>query len=86
MRSVRLNEELEARLDEAARVTGLSVSELIRDAVRRRCDELLGERLGARLGDVTGAVASRGGHSRRTGRQFVESLQRGRRKRRKKSV
>ena len=86
MRSVRLNEELEARLDEAARVTGLSVSELIRDAVRRRCDELLGERLSSRLGDVTGAVASRGGQSRRTGRQFLETLRKGRRKRRKKSV
>ena len=86
MRSVRLDEELEARLEEAARVTGRTVSELIRDAVRRRCDELLGGRFRSQLGDVTGAVASRGGQSRRTGRQFVESLRRGRRKRRKKSV
>ena len=86
MRSVRLDEELEARLEEAARATGLSISELIRDAVRRRCDDLLGQCLSSRLGDVTGGVASRGGESRRTGRQFVESLRRGRRKRRKKSV
>ena len=86
MRSVRLDDELEARLEQAATMTGLSVSELIRDAVRRRCDELLSARLSSRLGDVTGAVASRGGQSRRTGRQFVESLRRGRRKRRKKSV
>ena len=75
MRSVRLDEDLGARLEKAALVTGVSVSEFIRDAIRRRCDELLGGRLSVRLGDVVGAVASRGGQSRRTGRAFLVTRQ-----------
>lgn len=70
MRSVRLGAELERRLDEAARITGTHVSELIRDAVRERCDAILGARLSRRLADVVGSVASGGGSSRRTGREF----------------
>jgi len=83
MRSVRLDEDLGARLEKAALVTGVSVSEFIRDAIRRRCDELLGERLSVRLGDVAGAVASRGGQSRRTGREFLVTRQKQQRKRRR---
>lgn len=73
MRSVRLDEELEARLEEAARVTGEPVSAIIREAVRRRCDEVLGGRLDRQLADVIGAVAA-GGSSRRTGKAFAELL------------
>ena len=73
MRSVRLDEEHEARVAEAARVTGEPVSELIREAVRRRCDEVLGGRLDRRLADVVGVVAA-GGSSRRTGKDFTRLL------------
>lgn len=41
MHSVRLDEKLEARLEEAVERTGLSASEIIRRGVRRECDNLL---------------------------------------------
>lgn len=75
MRSVRLGQELEAQLEEAAQITGEPVSEIIRDAVRRKCDEVLGGRLDRRLADVIGVV-SVGGSSRKTGRIFTGLLQR----------
>lgn len=74
MRSVRLGQELEAQLEEAAQITGEPVSEIIREAVRRRCDEVLGGRLDRRLADVIGIV-SVGGSSRKTGRTFTSLLQ-----------
>ena len=80
MRSVRLGDELEHRLQEAARVTGQPASKIIRDAVRKQCEELLGDRLSERLADVIGAVGSSGGQSRRTGKQFTELLQKARTK------
>ena len=75
MRSVRLGQELEAQLEEAAQITGEPVSEIIRDAVRRRCDEVLGGRLDRRLADVIGVVSA-GGNSRKTGQAFAELLRR----------
>ena len=84
MRSVRLDEQLEARLEEAARATGEPVSQIIRDAVRRRCDEVLGGRLDRRLADVIGTVAA-GGSSRRTGKAFTSLLSARRRKARRRS-
>lgn len=73
MRSVRLGRELESRLEEAAQITGEPVSEIIREAVRRRCDEVLGGRLDRRLADVIGIV-SVGGNSRKSGRAFTSLL------------
>jgi hypothetical protein len=79
MKSVRFDVELEARLDEAVRLTGRPASTIIRDAVRRRCDELLSRRLRRRLADVVGAVNSGGGKSRRTGKTFAALLKNRRR-------
>ena len=59
MRSVRLGEELEARLEQAAEVAGEPVSELIRDAVRKKCDEVLGATLDVRLKDYIGIYSSK---------------------------
>ncbi len=81
MRSVRLDEALEARLEEAANVSGRPVSDIIRQAIEERCEAILGQRLSHRLRDVTGIVRSRGGRARRTGSAFRESLERKRRKR-----
>lgn len=84
MRSVRLDEELESRLAEAARVTRKPVSEIIREAIRRQCDDVLGRRPDRALADVIGTVS--GGRqildSRRTGRAFTRLLTARRRKRR----
>ncbi len=83
MKSVRLDPELEARLKRAADVSARRESEIIREAIRRYCAELLGRRLDHRLGDLVGSVASGGGDSWRTGRAFSALLQkRGRRRRR----
>jgi predicted DNA-binding protein len=73
MKSVRLDEELEDRLREAARITGQPMSEIIREALRTHCDELLSDNLAKRLADVVGSV-SVGGDSRRTGRAFKRLL------------
>ncbi len=74
MRSVRLDEQLEARLAEAARVTGQPVSAIIRDAVAERCDVLLGRRLDGRLADVIGVVSSEGGRADTSGQSFARVL------------
>ncbi|MCH7720362.1 MAG: ribbon-helix-helix protein, CopG family [Planctomycetes bacterium] len=76
MKSVRLDEALEHQLEEAARVTGRSVSTVIREAVRRHCDDVLAGRLDHVLSDVIGVVGSGGGRSRRTGREFTKLLKR----------
>jgi predicted transcriptional regulator len=75
MRSVRLDEALEARLEEAALISGKPVSEIIRQAIEERCETILGQRLAHRLGDVAGLVRSKGGRARRTGQAFRETLE-----------
>ena len=84
MRSVRLDENLEARLEEAARVSGEPVSNIIRRAIEERCEAILGQRLSHRMGDVTGIVRSRGGRARRTGKAFLASLAKKKKKRRRR--
>jgi predicted DNA-binding protein len=76
MTSVRLDDQLEIRLREVARLTGQPVSRIIRDAISDRCDLLLGERLDLRLADVIGIIASDGNRADRTGDAFRELLAR----------
>lgn len=80
MRSVRLDESLDARLEEAARVSGEPVSNIIREAIEERCEAILGSRLSTRLNDVTGVVRSGGGRARRTGRAFRDTIERKKRR------
>ena len=75
MKSFRLEKTLEARLEEAARISGKPVSNIIRSAVQKHCEKILGQRLDSRLADVTGVIRSEGGRARRTGKAFTESLQ-----------
>lgn len=84
MRSVRLDDELEQRLAEAASVAGQPVSALIREAVQQKCDEVLDQRLDVQLADVIGIVKGRGRSraSTRTGREFTRLLLRKRKTRR----
>ncbi|MFN0137631.1 MAG: ribbon-helix-helix protein, CopG family [Phycisphaerae bacterium] len=60
MRSVRLDEELEERLEQAAEASGQAVSDIIRDGVRKRCDEILAKTNRERLADFIGAMKSGG--------------------------
>ena len=68
-----LSQKLEAQVAEVAQITGVPVSEVIRDAIQRRCDEILAGRLDRRLADVIG-IATVGGSSRKTGRTFTNLL------------
>jgi hypothetical protein len=81
MRSVRLGEALESRLEEAARLSGEPVSNIIRQAIEERCAAILGRRLAHRLQDVAGTVRSKGGRARRTGKAFLTDIRKGRRAR-----
>ncbi len=76
MRSVRLDQALESRLEQAAQLSGEPVSNIIRQAIEERCEAILGQRLAERLRDVTGAVHSKGGRARQTGKAFGAHLAR----------
>jgi Ribbon-helix-helix protein, copG family len=73
-KSFRLDPELQRRLEQAAARQGVPASELIRDAVRRRCDEVLGDSLRAELGPLVGALEIGGIRSADTGAAFTELL------------
>jgi hypothetical protein len=57
-----------------------SQSAFIRDALARRCEEVLGATLAERLASVLGIVKSSGGRAARSGAAFREALARGRRR------
>ncbi len=81
-KSFRLDPDLERRLEQAAAREGVPSSALIRDAVRRRCDEVLGGTLLDELGEIVGAVDIGGDQSTRTGEAFAELLRKRRKRRR----
>jgi len=71
-------------LRQVSNETGTPASEIIRNAVRKACDEILAVRPRAALADIIGSVRSGGGDSRETGRLFtklVVSKHTGRRRR-----
>lgn len=70
MKSVRIDPETEQQLETAARARGISESEFIRQAVRKEAQIVLGETLEARLGDVIGAIRSKGGRAREAHAHF----------------
>jgi len=74
MKSVRLDRDLQEKLERAARSLAVSQSEFIREALVRRCDEVLGNSLAQRLAPVVGIVQSSGGRASRTGAAFREVL------------
>jgi hypothetical protein len=76
MKSVRLGPELEKKLERAARALATSQSEFIRDALTRRCDEVLGSSLAESLRAVIGIVNSSGGRAAHTGKAFRATLAR----------
>jgi hypothetical protein len=80
MKSVRLNEDLQAKLERAARALAMSQSEFLRDALARRCDEVLGGSLRERLGPVVGIVSSAGGRAAHSSAAFRAALARRRKK------
>jgi predicted transcriptional regulator len=73
-KSFRIDPGLERRLQEVAEREAVPVSAVVREAIARHCDEVLGTDLRASLADVIGAVQSDGGRARRTGRAFTDAL------------
>jgi Protein of unknown function (DUF1778) len=74
MRSLRLDPELDEKVQRAAAVKGESVSEFIRHAAEKSADETLMVSSSNRFADVTGMVHGGGGRARRSGEAFKESL------------
>ncbi|MGH2350997.1 MAG: ribbon-helix-helix protein, CopG family [Chloroflexota bacterium] len=74
VKSVRLDPALEKQLEQGAKVSGVPVSVLIREAVKRRCEEVLGHALQTDRADIIGAIHTEGGRARRTGAAFKEVL------------
>ena len=77
MRSIRLDEELDKRVRQAAAAEGASVSEFIRRAATERADHTLVTGASERLADVIGVIHGSGeGQARDTGAAFADLLKR----------
>jgi hypothetical protein len=74
MRSLRLDDQLERRLQKAAAAEGTSVSEFIRRAADERAARTLADESADRLGDIIGAVRTTGGRASRSGKAFADLL------------
>lgn len=74
-RSFRIDPSLEERLSEVARREGTTVSAVVREAITRHCDEVLGTSVLAEIADVIGTFHGDGvDRSSRTGEAFKELL------------
>ncbi len=78
MRSLRLDPDLDERVQRAAEIKGQTVSEFIRRAAEDRANETLAEHPGRRFADIAGIVHGGGGRARRSGEAFAEGLARDR--------
>lgn len=74
MRSLRLDPELDERVQRAAAAEGSTVSEFLRAAAAERCDRTLAESTTEQLGDVIGAINGGGGRARESGKAFSDLL------------
>ncbi|OHV03614.1 hypothetical protein BKN37_14220 [Mycobacterium talmoniae] len=74
MKTLRLDPELEQRLQRAAAVAGESLSEFIRRAAAERADTVLNTDGHEDFADVLGVIHGGGGRARRTGAAFTEVL------------
>lgn len=70
MKGLRLDSELEERLQRAATVTGESLSQFVRQAAVERAEAVLNTADREDFADVLGAIHGGGGQARRTGQAF----------------
>jgi hypothetical protein len=71
---LRLDPELDKKLQRAATVRGESVSEFIRRAAEERADQTLTDEPAHGFDDVAGIIHGGGGRARRSGSAFTEGL------------
>ena len=74
MKSVRFDAQLETNLKRAARTLGISQSSFIREAVAKRCEEVLGDSLEKKLASIIGCIQTAGGRARNAGATFQRLL------------
>ena len=74
MRSLRIDPDLDQKVERAAAVRGESVSEFIRHAAEERADKTLTEHPRASFADVAGSIRGGGGRARRSGMAFTSLL------------
>lgn len=72
MKSLRLDPDLERRLQRAAAVKGETLSEFIREAAAERAEEILTAGRSDDFADVLGVIHGGGGRARRTGGAFTD--------------
>ena len=72
--SFRGDANLESRLRAVAAHEAVPVSVVVREAISRHCDEVLGQDVPMALADVIGVVESKGGRARRSGRAYKDAL------------
>jgi hypothetical protein len=84
MKSVRLDARTEARLREAARLSRVSESRIIRDAIGAHTDAILANRLDYQMADLIGTVAGDQPNADRAHEAFGDLLQTELRQKRRK--
>src|SRR5437588_11753607 len=74
-RSFRIDPDLERRLCAVAEREGVSVSAVVREAIEKHCDAVLGTSLLEEMADIIGVAEGNGEDlSSRTGRAFTDLL------------
>lgn len=73
MRSVRLGTQIESELEQAARASGTSASDLIRQGVRERCARILKARGADAWSAYVGSI-NVGGDARQSSREYGDDL------------
>jgi Ribbon-helix-helix protein, copG family len=74
VKSVRLDPKLQARLKQAARLSGVTESDFIRAAITERSNAALTNDLEGRLAGLVGAVHSKGGRARQAHERYGDIL------------
>ena len=86
-RSFRIDPVLERRLCEVAEREGVPVSAVVREAIERHCNAVLGTSLLEEMADIIGVVEGDGTDlSSRTGEEFTDMLVEKQERRRKAAV
>jgi predicted DNA-binding protein len=86
VKSVRLDGNLEARLEAASRLLGKSQSDVIREAVGRYCDSVSEDRLDLKLAPYIGVIHAGIRHISDTAEDFTQMLIEDHKKMRRRNV
>jgi hypothetical protein len=74
MRSIRLEADLDEKIQRAAKIKGESVSKFIRQAAAERAEQTLSKSPSDYFADVAGVIHGGGGRARSTGSAFKQVI------------